>query len=375
MTTSASMAAMTELPTRRGASIDALDEANWRVAALGLLTVRVVEGFIYWGGGSRRFIYDPEKLDPSGHEWMANKLQDAMPGALFGTDHVISFVLAHFNILYPTIIVFSIGELLAGIMLIAGFMTRIAAVGALGFSVLLMVMFGWVGAICLEGWTMAACNIAMSCALMLNGSSAYSLDNLLLRCRPQLAELGWFRWIGGSLPLPLSERGFHRLALALFLIATAFIVGLYSHYRGAVLTPFHSGPVSPSVTHFSLDGAHIDGNAVDVRAYLDAGTPEAPAYIVAAALEDGSGKLLAQWDAAALGALPPDHIENRYAYNQIVPGPHGLVARMGAVAMIRLPLEARLPPASQDATIRLTTVDGRSFAAKLQSSQEGSIHR
>ncbi|WP_050401042.1 TQO small subunit DoxD [Bradyrhizobium embrapense] len=369
MTTSASVAAATEHPTRRSVSIEALDETNWRGAALGLLTVRVVEGFIYWGGGSRRFIYDPEKLDPSGHEWMANKLQDAMPGALFGTDQIIAFMLRHFDILYPAIILFSVGELLAGIMLIAGFMTRIAAVGALGFSVLLMVMFGWIGAVCLEGWTMAACNIAMSCALMLNGSSAYSLDNLLLRHHPQLAARGWFRWNSGSLPLPLSERGYHGLAVSLFLIATIFIVGLYSHYRGAVLTPFHPGPVSPSVTHFSLDGATINGNAVKVRAYLDAGTPEAPVYIVEAKLEDGSGKALAQWDAAALAALSRDHIENEFAYNQIIPGPHGLVARMGAKAVIRLPLESALPPASQNATIRLTTVDGRNFAVKLETSQ------
>jgi thiosulfate dehydrogenase (quinone) len=28
----------------------------WRTAALAMLSVRVIQGFIYWGGGSRRFI-------------------------------------------------------------------------------------------------------------------------------------------------------------------------------------------------------------------------------------------------------------------------------------------------------------------------------
>jgi hypothetical protein len=32
-----------------------------RVAALGLLSIRFIQGFIYWGGGSRRFIYAPAK--------------------------------------------------------------------------------------------------------------------------------------------------------------------------------------------------------------------------------------------------------------------------------------------------------------------------
>lgn len=34
------------------------------LAGLGLLAVRIIQGFIYWGGGSRRFIYAPDKLNP-----------------------------------------------------------------------------------------------------------------------------------------------------------------------------------------------------------------------------------------------------------------------------------------------------------------------
>ena len=44
-------------------------QRNWRIAAIALLSVRVIQGFIYWGGGSRRFIYAPSKLDPSAHSW------------------------------------------------------------------------------------------------------------------------------------------------------------------------------------------------------------------------------------------------------------------------------------------------------------------
>jgi thiosulfate dehydrogenase (quinone) len=36
-----------------------------RIAALALLSIRFIQGFIYWGGGSRRFIYAPAKLDPN----------------------------------------------------------------------------------------------------------------------------------------------------------------------------------------------------------------------------------------------------------------------------------------------------------------------
>src|SRR3981081_2327259 len=131
-------------------------QRNWRIAAIALLSIRVIQGFIYWGGGSRRFIYAPSKLDPSAHSWMANKFQTAMPGALLGTDHLISFMLTHFYLLYAGVILFSAAEFIVGAMLMTGLLTRLAALFSIGFSVLLMLMFGWQGGTCICEWTMAA---------------------------------------------------------------------------------------------------------------------------------------------------------------------------------------------------------------------------
>src|ERR1700692_3547357 len=157
-----------------------------RIVALALLSVRFIQGFIYWGGGSRRFIYDPEKLNPDAHTWIANKFQPATPGGLFGTDHLISFTLQHFYLLYAGVILFSAAELVVGAMLMAGALTRFAALVSMGFSVLLMAMFGWQGATCIDEWTMAACNFAMGATLLLGGSGAWSGDNGLLGRNPAL---------------------------------------------------------------------------------------------------------------------------------------------------------------------------------------------
>ena len=92
---------------------------------------------------------------------MANKFQSAMPGALFGTDHIISYMLTHFWLLYAGVILFSAAELIVGLMLMTGFLTRFAALASMGFSVMLMAMFGWQGATCIDEWTMAAANLAM----------------------------------------------------------------------------------------------------------------------------------------------------------------------------------------------------------------------
>src|SRR3981081_4145474 len=206
----------------RSAGAATVGERHWRAAAIALLSVRVIQGFIYWDGGSRRFIYGPEKLDPDAPTWMANKLQSAMPGALLGTDHLIAFLLHHFWLLYPAVILFSAAELIAGAALMAGLLTRLAALLSVGFSVLLMLMFGWQGSTCIDEWTMAACNLAMGATLLLAGGGAFSLDNVLLKRNPGLADRAWFRWLAGSLPLPQTDGGFRKMAVA----GCAFVVRL-----------------------------------------------------------------------------------------------------------------------------------------------------
>jgi hypothetical protein len=51
---------------------------------------------------------------------MANKFQSAMPGALLGSDHIIAFLLHHFDLLYASLIIFSASELIAGVFLMGG---------------------------------------------------------------------------------------------------------------------------------------------------------------------------------------------------------------------------------------------------------------
>ncbi len=357
--------AMDRITPVAGAAIQ--PDRHWRLAALAMLSVRMIQGFIYWGGGSRRFIYAPSKLDAwGGHEWMANKFQTAMPGALLGMDHVIGFMLRHFWLLYAGVILFSAAELIAGAALMLGLMTRLSAAVSMAFSVVLMLMFGWQGATCIDEWTMAAANLAMGATLLLAGSGAWSLDNLLLRRTPALAGRGWFRWAAGSLPLPLRDGAFQGLALLVLAFVLGFDISTYSYYRGSVIGPFHGGPVSPTRHHLTLSGATLlpDGG-VRFHVYLDAGTPEAPAHVMRAELLDGAGRPVASWDTAILAKLPPAAFVNDYAYNRFKPGAFGLVAGMGAAATITLPAPPDAKAASAAVALQLTDVDGRSFAARL----------
>ena len=347
---------------KTGATIIA--DTGWRTAAIGLLAVRFIQGFIYWGGGSRRFFYGPQKLNPHGH-WMAYKFQTAMPGALLGTDKIIAYLLHHFVLLYASVIIFSGVELIAGCMLIAGLFTRAAAVVTIGLSISLMLMFGWQGATCIDEWTMAAANLGMGAALVLVGSGAYSLDNMLLRRNPGLANNGWFRWLGGSLPLPLKTSSFRNLALALFAFTALFNVGTYNYYRGSVYSAFHSGPISPTKHDYALkNGVLMTDGSVKFHAYLDGGTSEEPAHIVLASLMR-NGQEVESWNTVALTKLPKTAFQNDFPYQQFKAGPFGIVSGMGAAATISLPAASPSALSGNGFSLKLTTVNGRVFSLPL----------
>lgn len=362
---------MMNTATQDGSEVtdSAIKNTYWMVG-LGLLAVRIIQGFIYWGGGSRRFIYAPDKLNPDAPHWMAYKFQTAMPGALLGLDHVISFMLQHFWLLYAGVILFSAAELFAGLFLMLGLFTRISALLSMLFSVILMLMFGWQGATCIDEWTMAACNLAMGTTIFLCGSHVYALDNLLLKKKPHLADSRVFKWCCGSLPLQLSSGAYKKLALGLLTFVVIFDVGTYSYYRGSVVTPYHHGPVSPTTHHVTLtDGKLLPDGRVSVHAYLDAGTPEAPEHIMEAWLKTRSGETLMYWNTTMLSALPQGSFRNDYDYNQFATGHYGVQAIVGSAAKIILPVGElkdgldRLP--DEPLTLTFKDMEGHTFTTSL----------
>lgn len=338
---------------------------GWRLAAVALLAVRFVQGWIFWGGGSRRFIYAPSKLDPHAPSWMANKFQSAMPGALLGMDRVVDYMLHHFTLLYAGVIVFSAAELIFGLFLIFGFMTRLSALITIGISVVLMLLFGWQGATCIDEWTMAASNFAMGVTLFVAGSAAWSVDSWMMRRNPALAGRGWFQWFGSG---TWSAQRVNRLGLIGAIVTVLFVVLTYNDFRGSVLTPFHGGPVSPAKHHISLSAGSVaaDGS-VRFTAYLDAGTPAEPANIIRAELIGAQGQVVEAWNGATLAALPKSAFVNDYDYNKFAPGYAGITAKMGARAAISLPpAQPGLSLANGSYAVVLHSVNGHSYTLQVR---------
>ena len=339
--------------------------SGWRLTGIVLLSARFVQGWIYWGGGSRRFIYSPSKLDPNAPQWMANKFQTAMPGALLGMDHLVDYLLHHFYLLYAGVIVFSAVELFFGLFLIAGFLTRLSALITMGLSFVLMLLFGWQGATCIDEWTMAACNFGIGATLLLGGAGAYSIDSWLIRNRPATASKPWFSWLASG---PLPEKTVVALGKGLLAITVLFVVLTYNYYRGSVLTPFHKGPVSPSKHHVSLTNGRVLANgSISFHAYLDGGTSDVPAHIARVELRDADGKVVEVWNGPQLAALGKSAFVNDYPYNQFRAGFDSIQAAVGSKATITLPAaQPNLQLGAAGYSIEATTIDAKSFKTAAQ---------
>ncbi len=338
--------------------------ATWRLIAIILLAVRFTQGWIFWGGGSRRLIYDPSKLDPHSANWLANKFQSAMPGALLGMDKIVDYMLHHFTLLYTSAILFSVAELVFGLFLILGFMSRLSALVTIGISFLLMLLFGWQGATCIDEWTMASANFAMGVTLFIGGSAAFSIDSWLMRRYPTLNNSTWFRYFGSG---AWSARNVTRSGLIGLVMTILFVVLTYNDFRGSVFTPFHGGPVSPAKHHISLSQASLQANGnIEFTAYLDAGTAAEPSNIISVDLIGPDGNVVEAWNSHMLAALPPGAFHNDYNYNQFKAGYDGITAKIGARALIQLSAsQTNLNLRKGMYALVIHTVNGESFTLQI----------
>ncbi|RDI44548.1 TQO small subunit DoxD [Aquicella lusitana] len=342
-----------------------LSEQAFKIAGLIILSIRFVQGWIFWGGGSRRFIYAPQKLDPEASQWMANKLQSAMPGALLGMSDLISFLLHHFYLLYAAIIIFSLAELVSGAALMLGCFTRVSGFITALISITLMLIFGWQGSTCMDEWTMAVANLAIGLTLALSGSPIYSVDHWLLRRYPRLNKQWWFLSLASG---PWSFTTLRRVSLFYCAFTILFTLSTYNYYRGAIFSSYHPGPVSASQYHMTLSQGVVERNGmVRFNLYVDAGTAAAPSHIIRVELRDADGTLAETWEAKHLSLLPDKNIQNEYAYNRIATGGYGLIAPVSAKAFITLPpVKAGLNLSSENYQLYVYTVSGRRYELELK---------
>ncbi len=333
-----------------------LDGMHMGIVTLG---VRLVLGFVFYSAGIRRFFCSPEKLDPHSAAYMAYKINHAMPGALFGVDKLIDYILRHPELLYILIIGITLVELIAGLGLMFGLLTRFCAVISLLLSLKLMLIFGWLGSTCLDEWTMSAYSFAMGCCLLVAGGGKYSMDYVMESHSKTWKNSRILQTLGG---INISHRLSKRLSIILAVVAFLYVIGFYHYLHGC-----NFGPVEHRVNmtkhNIAITQLHVTSNNVTFDAYVNAGPDTQGAYVVDARLQNAKGETLARWSASSLKTLPMQDIHNRYTFSKFSEDQAGLTGATGAKAHITLPLpqSAQLQPGPYRLT--LESIDGRQWVS------------
>lgn len=354
---------------RTGALVDA---GTWQLMGAAALASRLVLGWVYWGGASRRFIYSLQKIDPGSPGYLANKLVHAAPGSVFGMEGILHWLLSQHALLQVAVIGFSLVELFVGVGLIIGFGTRLMSLVGVGLAVCLMLIFGWMGTTCLDEWTMAACGFAMACATMLTGSGPYSVDSWLVSSG-RIASRPWLAWIASG-PLPLDRDRFVQIAAVLGVISFVFTVFFYGYNFDAIYSPLGKR-VDNLQPHVTLSDATYANGAVSVQAYMDAGPDTQGLYVVRATLAPAKAgadaAVLFDYDAAALSRKGTVGIANRFApWSSCKPIAYGLRCQLGSMAKLTFLVPAAASPAAgTPLVLTLTDIEGKKFSVPVSAGQ------
>lgn len=115
-------------------------------------------------------------------------------------------------------------------------------------------------------------------------------------------------------------------------------MAFYGYYRGAILTPYHSGPVSSAKHHIQLSHAALGSDGrLGIDAYVNGGTPAVASHVIDVAVLAGQGAVVEHWNGEQLSALSRNAIHNVYDYNKFETGIYELAGQVGAQSRIELP--------------------------------------
>lgn len=364
----------TRAPASPASAAGQVGVASWYLMGAVALASRLVLGWIYWGGASRRFIYDVEKIHPASPGYLANKLVHAAPGMPFGLDGLMHWVLSQHLLLQVSVIGFSIVELLVGIGLLLGLGTRLWALIGLGLAAFLMVVFGWMGSTCLDEWTMAACDFAMAAVVLVAGSGPYSLDQVLIR-NGAIARRPWLAWLTSG-PLPIDEKATLRLTTLMGVLSIVFTVVFYGFNFDAIYSPLGKR-VDNAQPHIALSDAMLTvGNHLNVDSYINAGPDTQGFYVAQVALAPVvGGKIgapLLAYDAAALHDRTVLSLHNRFApWSGCASMAYAVRCQLGSQAHWTLTVPIAVAETARAAgaaplMLILTDVEGRRFTVPVQ---------
>lgn len=335
------------------------DRSFWWWAGLLFTPIRWVAGFMFLSAFIRRVIQAPVKMDPTSAQYVGGKFADFLPHAI-GIQPMLKFLLNNPSMLHFFVVFFTITEAVVGLFLILGFVTRLAGVGSAALSFGILLGSGWLGSTCVDEWQIGAILIATGLAIFLSGSGPWSIDNWLLRTKPELGNKGWFRWLFSGAINPEDGRKLVSLSLVMSIVGAGVMLWSYQVIHNGLWGKLHNDSKTPHLV-LAAKGLQSDGT-LKLNVYRDNGPDTYGSYIVEVQVKDG-GQMVEDFKAGDLAKIPATAIENHLAMKKVTAGHYALTVPLAADSTITMTPSTPVTLTSGDkVTITVFDVSGAKWS-------------
>lgn len=326
-----------------------------------MLPLRLVTAWLFLSAVLRRFILAPGKHEFLSQQWLGHKINTFFPHATEPFRSGLEFLLQNPVSLDIFTYVFTFSELILGILLAMGFLSRFTGVFLVGLAVGLMHTAGWLGPTCLDEWQIASLLVTIGAVMAVTGAGSWSVDAWLVKKKPGLNTNRWWKLL--AQPNFNTEKPlFKKIAVAVATVLTVYVVGMNQVHHGGLWGPLHNYSKKPGII---LSEASIENSKTfSFTAFRDKGPEAYGSFIIKVEIKDAQGRSVHTFDDDYLKALPEDQFTNKYV-NKIHTGEHSLVIPLGAQGelIFNLPGDKKLNP-EEEYTIKMTEIGGRTYSVK-----------
>lgn len=324
-------------------------------AGLFTLSLRWVIGWTYFSAFWRRLILE-NKLIPEEAGYIGEKFNHFLPNAL-GIKPIIEYLVTHPDHLQTSMVIFTIIEAIVGLFIILGLFTRLMSIGVFFLAMGILLGSGWLGTTCLDEWQIGVLGVASGFVLYLTGSSAYSLDYLIMKKYPSFSQKKWFSILGSG-DLPIKNLAPKVLIMSILIFGLTLFTNQYFH--GGVFGKLHNKSVKPKV-----EISHIDykNSMLTFRLFRVEGADVYGSFLIGIEILDENNKVVKSIDQEELSRYPKEKISNHYV-TKIKSGKHSLIIPLGAKADFSIDLEGT--SLKKNYTLKFIDISGIEWTAKIK---------
>ena len=144
-----------------------------------LWALRLVLGFQFLTAFLRRYVNAPAKMDLSSSAFLGHKFSEFYPHAIWPVKPILFAIIQHPYTTYGFLTFFSFIELLVGLFLMTGTLTKLAAFGAAALGLMILLGAGWMGTSCVDEWQIGTVEGIAAMIFMFTGSGRFGVDHWL----------------------------------------------------------------------------------------------------------------------------------------------------------------------------------------------------